>query len=256
MRARPARATIRASRRRGRRARTSGDDPDTAAHRPGAGGAALATAFGSPRATAWRRTASGPSPRPRPRSRRPLASPRPSACTDAFMKVICIAPSGRSGYAAHTDRSVSGHRRARARRATPPRKAAFPGEPVQLPPGRVPGRARAARRRRAAVDARLLRVQRPRLRRGPQRAERAARPARGGRGREPRRLAALRPHLQRALRRRGRAQGAAAADPGRRGPPRGARHRAARRWPAPSPPATRSRPGGSPFGPACPPTWC
>jgi PmbA protein len=59
------------------------------------------------------------------------------AVTDAFMKVICIAPSGRSGYAAGTHSAVSGidARKLAERSAL---KAAFPGEQTQLPPGEYP----------------------------------------------------------------------------------------------------------------------
>jgi PmbA protein len=54
--------------------------------------------------------------------------------TDAFMKVICIAPNGRSGYASHT--AVAAGRlqpEELAERAAS--KAAHPGEPAELPPG-------------------------------------------------------------------------------------------------------------------------
>jgi predicted Zn-dependent protease len=57
--------------------------------------------------------------------------------TDAFMKVICIAPSGRSGYASQS--SVSGgdiDARGLAERAAD--KALAAGEPAQLPPGEYP----------------------------------------------------------------------------------------------------------------------
>jgi predicted Zn-dependent protease len=57
--------------------------------------------------------------------------------TDAFMKVICIAPSGRSGYASET--SFSGGAipaRELAERAAG--KAAGAGEPAKLPPGEYP----------------------------------------------------------------------------------------------------------------------
>jgi predicted Zn-dependent protease len=57
--------------------------------------------------------------------------------TDAFMKVVCIAPSGRSGYATATDRSVSAlDPRALAESAAA--KAAVTGEPVNLGPGEYP----------------------------------------------------------------------------------------------------------------------
>ncbi|HEY2604179.1 MAG TPA: metallopeptidase TldD-related protein [Thermoleophilaceae bacterium] len=57
--------------------------------------------------------------------------------TDAFMKVVCIAPSGRSGYATDTDRSVSGIR-PRELAESAAAKATLPGEPVGLEPGEYP----------------------------------------------------------------------------------------------------------------------
>ena len=57
--------------------------------------------------------------------------------TDAYMKVICIAPSSRSGYAA--DSAVAADAidaRELAERAA--RKALAPGEPAELPPGEYP----------------------------------------------------------------------------------------------------------------------
>jgi PmbA protein len=57
--------------------------------------------------------------------------------TDAFMKVICIAPSGRSGYASASSVAVSDiHARALAERAAA--KAVMSGEPAELPPGEYP----------------------------------------------------------------------------------------------------------------------
>jgi predicted Zn-dependent protease len=59
------------------------------------------------------------------------------AVGDAFMKVICIAPSGRSGYAACTARSAD---RLEARRLAEEAagKATRPGEPATLPAGEYP----------------------------------------------------------------------------------------------------------------------
>jgi predicted Zn-dependent protease len=56
---------------------------------------------------------------------------------DAFMKVICVAPSGRSGYAACTAQSAS---RIDPRRLSEEaaRKATHPGEQATLPPGEYP----------------------------------------------------------------------------------------------------------------------
>jgi PmbA protein len=57
--------------------------------------------------------------------------------TDAFLKVILIAPSGRSGYASQTARSAAAlePERVTERAAA---KAAAAGEPVELPPGEYP----------------------------------------------------------------------------------------------------------------------
>ena len=54
--------------------------------------------------------------------------------TDAFMKVICIARSGRSGYAAQSSVAV-GDIDARALAESAARKAVMDGEPAELPPG-------------------------------------------------------------------------------------------------------------------------
>jgi PmbA protein len=57
--------------------------------------------------------------------------------TDAFMKVICIAPTGRSGYAASSSVAVSDlDPRALAEQAAS--KAVQGGEPAELPPGEYP----------------------------------------------------------------------------------------------------------------------
>jgi PmbA protein len=59
------------------------------------------------------------------------------AVTDAFMKVICIAPSGRSGYAAATARAVRGlDPQALAERAV--HKASRRDDPAALPAGEYP----------------------------------------------------------------------------------------------------------------------
>ena len=57
--------------------------------------------------------------------------------TDSFMKVVCIAPSGRSGYATAADRSVSAIDPA-ALAASAAGKATVEGEPVSLDPGEYP----------------------------------------------------------------------------------------------------------------------
>jgi len=57
--------------------------------------------------------------------------------TDAFMKVICIAPSGRSGYAASSSVAASGlDAPALAEQAAA--KAVASGQPAELPPGEYP----------------------------------------------------------------------------------------------------------------------
>ena len=57
--------------------------------------------------------------------------------TDAFMKVICIAPSGRSGYASETC-VVGGELDAHRLAETAAAKALATGEPAELPPGEYP----------------------------------------------------------------------------------------------------------------------
>jgi predicted Zn-dependent protease len=57
--------------------------------------------------------------------------------TDAFMKVVCIAPSGRSGYATAADRSVAEIRPGELAESAAA-KATVPGEPVALDPGEYP----------------------------------------------------------------------------------------------------------------------
>jgi predicted Zn-dependent protease len=57
--------------------------------------------------------------------------------TDAFMKVVCIAPSGRSGYASAADKRV-GALDPRELAETAASKAAAAGQPERLPPGEYP----------------------------------------------------------------------------------------------------------------------
>lgn len=57
--------------------------------------------------------------------------------TDAFMKVICIAPSGRSGYASAAAPAVAAIDAAGLAEASAA-KATFAGDPVTLPPGEYP----------------------------------------------------------------------------------------------------------------------
>jgi PmbA protein len=112
-------------------------DPDTAALDPSAGAAALEAAFSvaaghgveahgiwtvAEQEQAWASAGD------------PGGSERR---TDAFMKVICIAPDGRSGYEASSSVAVGDlDGGAIAERAA--RKATADGEPAELPPGEYP----------------------------------------------------------------------------------------------------------------------
>jgi PmbA protein len=110
-----------------------GHDPETARLDPSAGGAALAAAFEVAAETGleahgiW--TAAEV-------ERAVVTGERgvTERTTDAFMKVICIAPSGRSGYAAHT--AVAAERLdARALTARAAAKALLDGWAAKLDPG-------------------------------------------------------------------------------------------------------------------------
>jgi len=111
-------------------------DPETAELGPAAGAAALAEAFAvaaehgveahgiwtvAEQEQAWATVEGG----------------RAERRTDAFMKVICIAPSGRSGYASETSFSggAIGARELGERAAA---KAVAAGEPAELPAGEYP----------------------------------------------------------------------------------------------------------------------
>src|SRR6266550_4175403 len=59
------------------------------------------------------------------------------AVTDAFMKVVCIAPAGRSGYAAATSRSVGGLEAPQLADSAVA-KATQAGDPAKLPAGEYP----------------------------------------------------------------------------------------------------------------------
>jgi predicted Zn-dependent protease len=114
-----------------------GCDPETTRLDPAAGGAALATAFSAAAAAGveahgvW--TAGEVSTG--------IASSTglrdADAVTDTFMKVICFAPSGRSGYAADTATAVSGIDPG-ALASSAAAKAMFAGEPASLPAGEYP----------------------------------------------------------------------------------------------------------------------
>jgi PmbA protein len=111
-----------------------GHDPATAALDPSIGGAALHAAF----AVAARHGLSAHGIWSAAEQERAFASSSGhdgvDRTTDAFMKVICIAPGGRSGYASRTAvaaASLEPERLADVAAA----KAAVPGEPAELPPG-------------------------------------------------------------------------------------------------------------------------
>jgi PmbA protein len=117
--------------------RHRGHDPATAALDPAAGGAALRAAFAAaePRGLAahgmW--TAA--------EEQRAVATTAGGAVldrtTDAFMKVICIAPGGRSGYASRTAVAAGSlEPELLAERAAT--KALAGGDPVELAPGEYP----------------------------------------------------------------------------------------------------------------------
>jgi PmbA protein len=111
----------------------AGHDPATARLDPGQGGAALAAAFEAAQAAGmeahgiW--TAA--------EVETAVASAGGSAVdrvTDAFMKVICIAPSGRSGYASRTS-VAAGDLDGAGLAARAAAKAGTPGGPARLPAG-------------------------------------------------------------------------------------------------------------------------
>jgi PmbA protein len=111
-----------------------GHDPETARLDPGAGGAALASAV----RVGERRGLEAHGIWSAAEVERAVATGAGVAeldrATDAFMKVICIAPDGRSGYAARTAVSATAlDAEALAERAAG--KAALRGEPAELPPG-------------------------------------------------------------------------------------------------------------------------
>jgi predicted Zn-dependent protease len=113
-----------------------GHDPETARLEPGPGGAAMSAAFDTASAAGleahgiW--TAAEVETAVASRS-----SAATDRVTDAFMKVICIDPSGRSGYASRTAIAVGEIDGAGlAERAAA--KAAALGEPARLEPGEYP----------------------------------------------------------------------------------------------------------------------
>jgi PmbA protein len=114
-----------------------GHDPATAELDPSVGGRALSSAF----AVAERHGVSPHGIWSAAEQERAFATSSGGSgldrTTDAFMKVICIAPGGRSGYASRTSVAAASIDAERlAERATA--KAVVPGEPAELPPGEYP----------------------------------------------------------------------------------------------------------------------
>jgi PmbA protein len=113
-----------------------GHDPETAALDPARGGAALATAF----ATAERRNLEAHGVWTVAEDERAVATSHGAALdrtTDALMRVICIAPGGRSGYASRVGVAASTiEPEPLAERAAA--KALAPGAPAELPMGEYP----------------------------------------------------------------------------------------------------------------------
>jgi PmbA protein len=115
----------------------AGHDPATAALDPSAGGDALRAAF----SVAERHGVSAHGIWTAAEQERAFASSSGGSgldrTTDAFMKLICIAPSGRSGYASRTSVAAASIDAERlAERAAV--KAVASGEPAELPPGEYP----------------------------------------------------------------------------------------------------------------------
>jgi PmbA protein len=118
-------------------AASAGHDPATAALDPAAGGDALRAAF----AVADRHGLSAHGIWSAAEQERAFATSSGESglnrSTDAFMKVICIAPGGRSGYSSSTAVAVGSiDPEGLAERAAA--KALAPGEPAELPPGEYP----------------------------------------------------------------------------------------------------------------------
>ncbi len=114
-----------------------GHDPSTAELNPSIGGVALSGVF----AVAERHALSAHGIWSAAEQERAFATSSGHSAldrtTDAYMKVICIAPGGRSGYAAKTAVAAGALEADRlAERAAA--KAAVPGAPVELPSGEYP----------------------------------------------------------------------------------------------------------------------
>jgi PmbA protein len=111
-------------------------DPATAELAPGPGGAELEAAFAGARAGGVEAHGIWTAGEVR-RAWATDAGAGAESATDAFMKVICLAPGGRSGYAAHTARA-SAELDGRALVEEAAAKATAPGDPAELPPGDYP----------------------------------------------------------------------------------------------------------------------
>jgi PmbA protein len=114
-----------------------GRDEETARLDPAVGGRALAAAFDSAEASGVEAHGIWNSAEVETAVASSAGTSLSEAVTDAFMKVICIAPGGRSGYAACTSRSAAGLD-APGLASTAVRKASLPGDPAALPPGSYP----------------------------------------------------------------------------------------------------------------------
>jgi predicted Zn-dependent protease len=115
----------------------AGHDPATAALDPALGGAALRAAF----AAAQRHGLAAHGIWSAAEEERAVATSAGGAAldrsTDAFMKVICIAPGGRSGYSSQTA-GASGRLEPERLAERAAAKASARGEPAGLPPGEYP----------------------------------------------------------------------------------------------------------------------
>jgi len=114
-----------------------GHDPETAALHPERGGAALAAAFAAAERSGLEAHGIWTAAEEETAVASSAGASLGDRITDAFMKVVCIAPGGRSGYAAATavaardlDAPVLAERAAR--------KAEVQGEPASLDPGEYP----------------------------------------------------------------------------------------------------------------------
>jgi PmbA protein len=115
----------------------AGHDQETAALDPARGGEALATAFATTAAAGAEAHGIWTVAEVTTAIASSGGVAAADALTDAFMKVVAIAPGGRSGYAA-TTAVAARELRAGELAESAARKATAPGEPARLPPGRYP----------------------------------------------------------------------------------------------------------------------